>query len=135
MVFCFRAVAITYDTWTALSHHCYLTLTGHFLYNDTVAQCTLSFIDCSESHKSDNLARLIEDTLRTHYNDLNIVACVSDNAKNMIATAKKLNFSHLGCFLHATQLVIRDALLDTAPNALKEKLKEKDRGEEIDFDA
>lgn len=133
-VFSSRFVAITYDSWTSLSHHCYLTLTGHFLLENQVQRCMLSFLECSESHTSDDISNLIKDTLKSVYKDIQIVGCVSDNAYNMVATAQKLNFEHIGCIIHSIQLVIRDALVDSAPKVLKDQLSSPTLAQYHNFD-
>ncbi|KAK7590111.1 hypothetical protein V9T40_001724 [Parthenolecanium corni] len=125
-------IAITYDSWTSISHHCYLTLTGHFVFNNSIGRCTLSFMECSDSHTSDEYSKLISNELRTEYPQLKIAGCVSDNASNMIATAKKLNITHFGCFIHSLQLVIRDAFMDIVPSAAKAKMPELSTNPDLD---
>lgn len=126
-------MAITYDTWTSLANHCYLTLTGHFIRGNVIERCTLSFIEASESHESDKLSKLIEDELKT-IPRVKVTGCVSDNAKNMVSTAKKLKFEHVPCFVHSVQLVIRDAILDCSPTVVKEKMKTLDKDKPFDIE-
>ena len=66
---------------------------------------------------------LIEGELLKLPEDVKITGCVSDNASNMVATGKKFMFYHLGCIIHSTQLVIRDAFVDSGSAELKEKVR------------
>lgn len=45
----FKFITIIYETRFILSHHCYLTLKDHFLFENIIGQCLLSFIECSKS--------------------------------------------------------------------------------------
>lgn len=89
-------------------------------------------MECSDSHTSDEYSKLISNELRTEYPQLKIAGCVSDNASNMIATAKKLNITHFGCFIHSLQLVIRDAFMDIVPSAAKAKMPELSTNPDLD---
>lgn len=121
-MFSHRAIAFTYDTWTSIANHCYVTLTGHFILNNRLERCTLSFLESSVSHESEVLSKIIQSELAKLPPGVKITGCVSDNAANMVATGKKLNFWHLGCFIHSVQLVIRDALVDCGTPQLKDKV-------------
>lgn len=104
------------------------------MYQNQIQRCMLSFLECSDSHSSDDISTLINNTLKNDYNGVEVVGCVSNNARNMTATAKKLNFEHIGCFIHSIQLVIRDALVDCSPQVLKDKLDNQVLAEYPDFD-
>ncbi len=132
----YRAVAITYDTWTAQSHHCYITVTGHFLLNGRLERCQLGFTEISSSHRADHIAELIQNLIKkNNYPKLNVVCCVSDNASNMVLAGSKLGlaFEHMGCYIHSIQLVIRDALVDCTPKNFQDEFQEKKLNHDLDM--
>lgn len=97
MDFFSRYMAIIYDSCTALSYHCYLTLTGHFIFNDAIARCKLSFLELN-LHCNKEIASLIKETLNEDFEGVNVTSCTSDNAKNMVVTAASLQF--VPCWMH-----------------------------------
>lgn len=40
----------------------------------------------------------------------------------MVSTARKLKIEHLPCAIHSIQLVIRDALVDSSPQPVQQKV-------------
>lgn len=104
-------MAITFDSWTSVTNHNYIAVTGHFLHNLKLQTCLLSFIEVSASHSAADIANSITDDFKTNYGFLPVTCCVTDNAPNMPLTAEKMEINHVPCFLHTLQLVVKHAIL------------------------
>lgn len=126
-------MAVTYDSWTSISHHSYIAVTGHFIQDCQLKKALLSFTEESGSHTSEVIAEIIGSTVRNLKENLEISCCVTDNARNMTKSAENLKTEHLGCFIHTIQLVIRDALIDCSPKKVKDKVA-KDKNEFDSFE-
>ena len=104
--------AITTDAWTSRANHSYVTLTVHYI-NGKWELCyhVLSTAEFSVDHTAVNLANGIEECLsRWNLSPEYISAIVTDNAANIVASVRSLEFQHLGCFNHTLQLVVQKAV-------------------------
>ncbi|KAL0872158.1 hypothetical protein ABMA27_004567 [Loxostege sticticalis] len=120
-------IALTTDLWTSDSSKSYMTLTIHFINEDTFKSLTISTREVKDAHTSENLAREIKDVLETEWNILDKIICVTtDNAANIKkAVVEILQKRHHSCAAHTLNLVAQDAIKD---NELLNRLIEKCRG-------
>ena len=112
-----RNLAITFDGWRSVALIDFLLVTGHYLPRGsiTIESAALQLIDCSDiDHTAEMYAKKIEDEVISRFklieNDVTIVCATTDNAANMIATAKELKIRHMGCYSHTLQLAVNDLL-------------------------
>ena len=105
-----RYMSITFETWTSNGKKNYLAVTGHYVREYQLKTCLLGFIEASESHSSDDLAKLLQSEVIDKFSQLKITACVTDSAANMIKTAKNLNIRHIPCFLHRVHTTVNKAI-------------------------
>lgn len=121
------SIAITSDAAT-LKHSMfpYVCVTAHFAVNFHMHHLLLGLIPAHGSHTAIVLTDLIE-TCCKDWSISNIVAMITDNASNYVATGNRLLqgraqsvflAEHLRCSVHTLQLVIADAwILKGDPNA------------------
>ena len=108
---------ISFDTdiWSNTSKQQYISLIGHCTFNNFDQQCIM--LNCypfKDSHTGvnicDNLSHLIRDWEIPKYKVHNIV---HDNAANMVSGIDSISdFTSLRCFIHTTQLIITDCILE-----------------------
>lgn len=108
-------MSITFDSWTSNGKKNYVAVTGHYVRNYSLNSCLLSFFEASESHTSEDLAKLLMAKLLKSevldvYPQVKFTCCVTDSAANMIKTAKILKIRHIPCFLHRVQTTVNKAI-------------------------
>jgi len=97
--------ALTFDFWSSFCEKSFLTITIHFvndLYeNKSFVAKTIQF---SLQHSDENIAEAVDNAisefLGENHNSIIERFAVTDGAKNMINTAKKLSFPRIQCFAH-----------------------------------
>ncbi|CAM4672977.1 unnamed protein product [Leuciscus chuanchicus] len=102
-------VAITTDCWTALNTESYITITSHYIDEDWVLK---SFVLLTEAlpvrHTADNLAEKLRESVEKWALMGRVIACVHDNAKNIVADNRGVDWHSVSCFAHTLQLAIND---------------------------
>lgn len=111
-------VAITSDSWTALTTESYVTITCHFIADTKVNSYVLQTRAMEERHSAANLADYLKTSVEQWGLDGKVVACVHDNASNMIAANRDVNWESVPCFAHTLQLAINDGFKAASMNRL-----------------
>lgn len=105
------AVCLTTDCWTSNTTSSYMSVTCHY-----IQECKLhsNLLDCfvvTEQHTADTLAQELSSVAHEWGIDGKIVACVTDNAGNIVkAVNKVLRWNYVQCFAHLLNLVLRNAI-------------------------
>ena len=104
------AIPLTTDLWTSHATQGYITLTSHFVdKNWDMRSQVLATRLVEDRHTGANIATEITKIL-DEFKLRNISGILHDNAANMEAAMKILNFPHFGCCGHTLQLAIHDGL-------------------------
>lgn len=104
-------VAITTDCWTALNTESYITITAHFIGEDwQIASAVLVTESLPSRHTADVLAEKLNDSVAQWNIEGRVIACVHDNAANIVAANRpgRVNWISMACFAHTLQLAIHD---------------------------
>ncbi|KAM3875305.1 E3 SUMO-protein ligase ZBED1-like [Diretmus argenteus] len=104
-------LALTTDCWTALTNESYMTTTCHFIDADWEIQSSVLLTQSiSVRHTSDNLAEKLTSTVETWGISGRVLACVHDNAKNIVGanSPTRLPWDSVPCYAHTLQLAIND---------------------------
>lgn len=112
-------VALTTDSWTALTTESYITMTCHFIQDWELKTAALQTHSTDERHTAENLA----DHLKAAAEEWGVLgkvcACVHDNASNMVmANERLLEWESVPCFAHTLQLAINDGFKTASVNRL-----------------
>ena len=114
-----KEVSITVDGWTNSQMVGFFSVMAHMITDDWVMKSfNVASPEIEGSHTGDNLAGIIESTIEEW--DLKCFACVHDTAANMNCALKKTNKVEcdFGCLAHILQLAIKDALKQSADDAM-----------------
>ena len=84
-----NSVAITTDAWTAMTTHNYITVTCHYISKWVMKSVVLQTRSSTERHTVENLAGLLKSVVTEWGIDNNVVACVHDNASNVVRANSK----------------------------------------------
>lgn len=110
-------VAITSDAWTSDSTKSFLTVTAHFVFNDTLHSWVLATREMSERHTAENVALKIKEVIDEFGITSKVVAVVTDNASNMKKCVtdclNKTHFPTFPCTAHTLNLVVNTAINDS----------------------
>ena len=104
-------VALTTDCWTSLTTESYITVTCHYIEPDwQVMSAVLLTESMSVRHTADNLADKLNQAVETWGLTGRVVACVHDNARNIVSanSPTRVNWHSVPCFAHTLQLAIND---------------------------
>ncbi|XP_072400407.1 E3 SUMO-protein ligase ZBED1-like [Diabrotica undecimpunctata] len=106
-----RYVAITTDGWTSINNEGFYAITAHFIDDDCKMKSGLlpSFKFVGQ-HTSENISEQIKKTLSEWQVDNKIVACVTDNAANMVKAVQLAKWWHVPCFAHSLNLIVQSSL-------------------------
>lgn len=122
-----QSFAITFDYWQSFPLKSYLTVTIHFCTPEFEPRnFVLQTIEVTESHTGPRTASVIQSIL--HDFDLlqkphvKFIA-ISDAAKNMISTAKELNFPHIICLAHVLNNSLRHSFKAPEIKKILDKVK------------
>ncbi|KAM4549130.1 E3 SUMO-protein ligase ZBED1-like [Odontesthes bonariensis] len=105
-------VAITTDSWTALTTESYVTVTCHWIGKEWQMQsAVLMTRSMAGRHTADNLAASLKEAVDQWGLTGKVVACVHDNASNIVAAnnRERVDWMSVSCFAHTLQLAINDA--------------------------
>ncbi|XP_074551363.1 E3 SUMO-protein ligase ZBED1-like [Halichoeres trimaculatus] len=104
-------VAITTDCWTALTAESYITITCHYIGEDwQVKSVVLLTESLPGRHTADKLAEKLNEAVQQWGLDGRVLACVHDNAANIVAANNptRVSWISIACFAHTLQLAIND---------------------------
>ena len=104
------AICLTTDGWTSRTTTSFLAVTAHFIHDFEIVSCLLDCIEFSECHTAANMAEFMRKIVIEWGIEDKIVACATDNAKNMILMVKVLGWTHQPCFAHTLNLVVKCGL-------------------------
>ena len=100
-------MALTTDLWTSKTHHCFISLTMHYL--DDKFRPKMMVLGCLP-FADDHDAASIWSRINTIVNDYNIGykihLIVRDNAHNIFSALEHSDWDHVGCYLHILQLAV-----------------------------
>ena len=105
-------LCITTDLWTAAhSNRAYISLTSHGIDSSwQFCSYCLATKELPVAHTADNISEKIEDILDEWNIDKdNIVAAVTDNARNITNAINQMGLLHFPCMGHSLQLGILKA--------------------------
>ncbi len=101
-------VAITTDSWTSLTAESYMTLTCHYINEWKIHNAVLETRGFEERHTAVNIANYLKDaTEKWLLSSEKVMACVHDNAANMVLANRSL-WESVPCFAHTLQLAINE---------------------------
>jgi len=107
-------VSLTSDMWTSNNMDSYLGVTCHFTKEDQICSRLLGVAKFTGTHTAEHI-KDAKDLLIADWGLQGIVRClVTDNAANMLLCASLMKISHVSCFAHTLNLVVKKALDDTA---------------------
>lgn len=105
-----EAVCLTTDAWTSSANESYLSVTAHFVNNDTLESALLECYKYCESHTANNLSAELNRVAQDWQIVDKVSAIVSDNASNIVAAVKQTGWTNVKCFAHTTNLIVQTAL-------------------------
>ncbi len=106
--------SLTTDMWSSLNMTPYMSLTVHTITPEwNLESKCLQTTYFPESHTADNLAAALRDALHDWQLDENkLSAITTDNAANIAAAIRSLNWPWLNCFGHNMNLAVTHAVQD-----------------------
>lgn len=105
------AVACTTDLWSSTrTQASYPTVTAHFLVGADLKTAVLDTRAVPEQHTGPNIAAAIKENLEEYGVQYKISCFVTDNANNMKAAVRDLDYRHVSCMAHTINLLVKDAL-------------------------
>ncbi|XP_066585505.1 E3 SUMO-protein ligase ZBED1-like [Prorops nasuta] len=122
-----ECISLTTDIWTdTLNTKSFLGITAHYIDSEKLKSATLSVVELSDRHTSNNIGDWILEVLELWRIKIeNIVAIVSDNASNMTKAIKCTFGEHrfLSCFAHSLNLVAVQIISDVKIKNIIDKVK------------
>ncbi|KAG8175483.1 hypothetical protein JTE90_004175 [Oedothorax gibbosus] len=104
-------VALTTDVWTSDTNSSFVSITGHYVYNNTLSSSVLETKQLVENHTGANIASAIAEVLENYSISSKVVTVVADNAANMKnAIEEHLKLPYQPCVAHTLNLVAEDGL-------------------------
>lgn len=105
------SVCLTTDCWTSQTTTSFLSVTCHYIDEDfEMVSYLLDCFEFSDRHTADNLAEQLSKIAEEWGVSDKVVACVTDNAANVVAAVRKLDWRQLSCFAHTLNLIVRGSL-------------------------
>lgn len=103
-------VALTTDCWTSLTAESYITVTCHWMEDWEMKSAVLLTKGMPKSHTADNLAEKLNDAVDDWGLTGRVVACVHDNARNIVLANNpdRVNWMSVACYAHTLQLAVND---------------------------
>jgi hypothetical protein len=105
-------VSITTDGWTSNTTESYVTVTCHFIEQWQLHSVVLQTRAVNDRHTAANLADLMKATVDEWGLSGKVVACVHDNASNIVAANKPqfVPWKSWPCVAHTLQLAVNDGM-------------------------
>nr|CAI5833579.1 unnamed protein product [Callosobruchus analis] len=105
------AVCLTTDGWTSIENEGFTAVTAHFIDNDTkLISKLLECIIYNERHTAENLCSFLKGVIHEWELSNKITAVVSDNATNITAAVRLVDWRHVPCFTHTINLIVQSSL-------------------------
>ncbi|CAH1114768.1 unnamed protein product [Psylliodes chrysocephalus] len=117
-----KFISITSDIWTSPSNEGILTLTCHFIEDNTLRSAVLKTTQLMGSHTGAQISDAITNILTEWNVKDKVVTILSDSGSNMLNAAALLQIRHIPCFAHVLNLLVHDILKDE-DECLKSVLK------------
>jgi len=107
-----QAVSITTDGWTALTTESHITVTCHYVRQWKLELIFLQTRFVDERHTAINLVELLNTAVEEWGIKGKVVACIHDNASNIMLanTLEFVDWQSCPCFAHTLQLSILDGM-------------------------
>ncbi|KAG8191610.1 hypothetical protein JTE90_018542 [Oedothorax gibbosus] len=110
------------NVWTSDANFSFVSITGHYVLNDTLRSSVLETKQLVENLNGLNIANSIEEVLEHYALTSKVAAVVANNAANMKnAIEEHLKLPYQPCVAHTLNLVAQDAL--AVSDTFKELLK------------
>ncbi len=104
-----KKIALTTDSWTALTTESYITITCHYIVDWEIHSAVLQTKAMPERHTAENLTNTLSTAMDQWGLSGKITVCVHDNASNMVlANTALLEWDSQPCFAHTLQLATND---------------------------
>lgn len=91
-----------------------MSVTCHFIDDYKMVSVLLDCFEMSERHTAGNLSEQLVRVAREWGIADKVVACVSDNASNVVKAIQNTGWPHLFCFAHTLNLIVHSGI-----NAIK----------------
>lgn len=107
------SVSITTDGWTSNTTESYITVTCHYIDNEwNLKSSVLQTRAYEDRHTGENLAALLKSVVEEWGLEGKILACVHDNASNIVSanSPQMVPWKSAPCFAHTLQLAINDGM-------------------------
>jgi len=113
----FAHVALTADGWThQYTNNQYIGITVHGFNGQNLESFCIACRKIDEVHSAGNLCRIFESVIESWGIEREkVVACITDNAKNIVNAIELFIGSdkHAPCFAHSLNLVVKKAIKDS----------------------
>uniref|UniRef100_A0A3Q3FFT6 BED-type domain-containing protein n=1 Tax=Labrus bergylta TaxID=56723 RepID=A0A3Q3FFT6_9LABR len=116
-----EAVCLTTDCWTSRTTTSFMSVTCHFISDFQNVSVLLDCLEMSDRHTADNLAEQLLRVAREWNIVHKVVACVSDNAANVVKAIQNTGWPHLFCFAHTLNLIVHSGIAAIKPTVDKVK--------------
>ena len=112
----FPFISLTADSWThQFTNNQYLGVTAHGFDGQSLESFCIACMKFDESHTAGNICSLFESIIDSWAIERGkIVACVTDNARNIVNAVDLFlgHGKHASCFAHSLNLVVKKAIKD-----------------------
>uniref|UniRef100_A0A3Q3FCW9 BED-type domain-containing protein n=1 Tax=Labrus bergylta TaxID=56723 RepID=A0A3Q3FCW9_9LABR len=116
-----EAMCLTTDCWTSRTTTSFMSVTCHFISDFKNVSVLLDCFEMSDRHTADNLAEQLLRVAREWNIVHKVVACVSDNAANVVKAIQNTGWPHLFCFAHTLNLIVHSGIAVIKPTVDKVK--------------
>ncbi|XP_071786524.1 E3 SUMO-protein ligase ZBED1-like [Asterias amurensis] len=104
--------SLTTDLWTARNMSQFLGVTFHAISPSwELKSYTLENMECPPPHDADSIGSTLEKVLNEwNLSAANLAAIATDNAANMTKAVRDIEWTHMPCFGHCLNLIVRAGL-------------------------
>lgn len=104
-------LSVTSDGWTSINNQSFQSLTVHFINDkNELTSLLLGCCHSEERHTAEMLSTNIRQELTKWEVSQKVCAAVTDNAANITAAIRILNWRHIPCFAHSLNLIVQKGL-------------------------
>lgn len=107
-----KYISVTTDMWTSNNVDSYMAFTVHFVHQSLWARKVV-VLDCvpfPERHTAANIQKALQKVLDEYSLSEKLHLIVRDNGANVVKAMELGGFENVGCFLHATHLIVENSL-------------------------